>query len=389
MTNRALAFFWLVVVGTNVAAHYSMAGPWQGVVLLAGAAWVLAAFHREVLRLVFSGDWVLVLAVLGTPVLAMLVSDRAFERGDYTSQIGVVLAFVVASALAMRPSLERTLALAALCIVAVAASLDLYELFVENNLWSVAPGRSAGFYVNPNVSAEALVGYGLVFLTLRRGRLGLADFTAMALVVVGTFATFSRAGIVVGIVLLAAAAMLRAEPGRRLGMVAGVVAVGLAGLAFAAFVVTTLDLSEDAAVRLLSLEEAGGIGDYGEARGEATLAAIDLIALHPWLGSGVGAIADMAEGPHNMFLAMLVEYGVPGLVAYAVVIGRIIHAGVRRPRADAAPVLLLGAWLLAFSFTSHNLLGNAMTIPLLGFAVARAWRLRAQPREDRLRHVLA
>ncbi|HEX4885441.1 MAG TPA: O-antigen ligase family protein [Casimicrobiaceae bacterium] len=389
MTTRALAFFWLVVVGTNVAAYHSMALPWQGAILLAGAAWVLVAFHREVLRLVFAGDWVLALAVLGTPVLAMLVSDRAFERGDYTSQIGVVLAFVVASALAMRPSLDRTLAFAALAIVAVAASLDLYELFVENNRWSVAPGRSAGFYVNPNISAEALVGYGLVFLTFRRAALRLADFAAMALVVVGTVATFSRAGILAGVVLLAAAAMLRAAPGRRLRTAAGTVAVGAAGLAFAAFVVATLDLSEDATARILSLVEAWGIGDYGEARGEATLAAVDLIALHPWLGNGVGTIEDMPEGPHNMFLAMLVEYGIPGLVAYMALIGALFVAARQRPRAAAAPALMIGAWLLAFSFSSHNLLGNPMTIPLLGFAVARAWRLRSAARDHGLRHALA
>lgn len=33
----------------------------------------------------------------------MLLSDRSFERGVYTSQIIIVLVFVVASVLALRP----------------------------------------------------------------------------------------------------------------------------------------------------------------------------------------------------------------------------------------------------------------------------------------------
>lgn len=36
---------------------------------------------------------------------------------------------------------------------------------VENNLWSTAPGRSAGFYINPNISGGALIGYGLMFFS--------------------------------------------------------------------------------------------------------------------------------------------------------------------------------------------------------------------------------
>ncbi len=47
-----------------------------------------------------------------------------------------------------------------LCNCDIGVALNLYELFVQNNIWSVAPGRSAGFYINPNVSGEALVGYG-------------------------------------------------------------------------------------------------------------------------------------------------------------------------------------------------------------------------------------
>ena len=141
----------------------------------------------------------------------MLLSDRSFDRAIYTSHIFVLLVFVVASVLALQADLDRTLAVAAFVIVAVGAALNLYELFVQNNVWSIAPGRSAGFYGNPNLSSEALLGYGLIFLTARAGKLRIVDLILMALVVVGVFATFSRAGILASLVLLPAAALMRVQ----------------------------------------------------------------------------------------------------------------------------------------------------------------------------------
>ena len=92
------------------------------------------------------------------PIVLMLLSDRSFERGFYTSCLAAASVFVVASVLARRPDFERTTAWAAFAIVVFGTTLNLYELVVENNLWSNAPGRSAGFYVNPNISGEALLG---------------------------------------------------------------------------------------------------------------------------------------------------------------------------------------------------------------------------------------
>ena len=232
------------VMGLNI---YSQEAPYQAAVILAGTAYFVFVFQRELLRLVFFKDYLLVLSIFVLPLLLMLLSDRSFERNAYTSDIAVLLVFVVATVLALRTELNRTLAIAAFAIVAVGAALNLYELFLQNNVWSIAPGRSAGFYVNPNYSSQALLGYGLIFLTARVGKLRIVDLILMALVVVGVFATFSRAGILAGLVLLTAAALMRVQREQMLRVVVGAVVISLLAFAFASYVVRNMDLSKDAA----------------------------------------------------------------------------------------------------------------------------------------------
>jgi O-antigen ligase len=375
--NRLFAFVWLFIIGTNVAEYYSKTTAYQSAAILAGAAYFLLVFRNELLRLIFFKDYLLVLAILVVPILLMLSSDRSFERGVYTSQIVVALVFVVASVLALRAELNRSLAIAAFAIVTVAAALNLYELFVENNVWSIAPGRSAGFYVNPNISAEALVAYGLFFMLTRSAKFSVADLILMSLVVVGVFATFSRAGILAALVLLTAATLMRSQRKHIPRIVLGGVVISLLAFEFASYVFHNLDLSEDATVRIFSLIEAGGVGDYREDRGLTALDSFELAMENPLVGGGVGTVAEMPEGPHNMFLAMMVEYGIVGLIVYLVIIIRLILIARHADRSLSGTILGFVGWLIIFSFTSHNLLGNAATIPLMGFALARAYRIES------------
>ena len=141
-------------------------------------------------------------------------------------------------------------------------------------------------------------------------------------------------------------------------IVLGGVAISLLAFAFASYVVRNLDLSEDATVRISSLIEGGGVGDYGEDRGLTALASLELAMENPLFGAGVGTIYEMPEGPHNMFLAMMVEYGMVGLVVYLVVIIRLILIARRADRDLSGTILLFVAWLVIFGFASHNLLGN-------------------------------
>lgn len=375
--NRFFAFVWLLAIGSNSIQYYSQEAPYQTAVVLGGGAYFVFVFRRELLALVCFKDYLLVLSMIVLPLLLMLLSERSFERGVYTSAITVQLVFVVASVLALRPDLDQVRAWAAFSIVAIGMTLNLYELLVQNNVWSTAPGRSAGFYVNPNISSEALLGYGLAFLTARAVKLKIIDLITIILIVVGVFASFSRTGILGSLVLLTAAALMRVRHEYVMRIIAGAVVISLLAFGFVSYVVQNLDLSEDATKRISSLIEGGGVGDYEKDRGGAASAALDLIAEHPVFGAGVHSAIEMLEGPHNMFLAMMVDYGIGGLLIYLFVIFRLILIARRAGGNLSGAVWVYVGWIVIFSMASHNMLGNEATIPLMGFTLARTYRIQA------------
>jgi O-Antigen ligase len=387
--NRLFAIAWLVVIGSNGAQYYSQEAPYQGAIILAGTAYFLIVFCRKLLGLVFFKDYLLVVSIFALPLLLMLLSDRSFDRGAYTSQISVLLVFAVASVLAVQADFDLSLSIAGFVIVAVGAALNLYELLVANNTWSISPGRSGGFYVNPNLSSEALLGYGLICLTVRMGTLRIIHLILMALVVCGVFATFSRAGILASLLLLTAAALMRVRRESMMRILCALVVISVLTFWFASYVVANLDLSQDAAVRIDSLLHKGGVGDYAQDRGNATDNALDVIAEYPVLGAGVNTIYDMGEGPHNMFLAVMVDYGLFGLIVYLVLLIRLVMIARRANRDMSGLIWLFGVWLIFFSFTSHNLLGNLATIPLFGIALARAYRIQSTARRSELTDAFA
>jgi O-antigen ligase len=159
------------------------------------------------------------------------------------------------------------------------------------------------------------------------------------------------------------------------------IVMGAAGLAvvtagFAWYVLTNLDISRDAALRITSLVEGGGVGDYQVDRGLLVLEWLEVFFENPLFGSGVNTIFEAPNGPHNMFLAVAVDYGLIGLAVYLLIMIRLTLAALRGDRHAAAPILLYVGWLFLFSWASHNLLFNAPTIPLAAVAVARAYRIR-------------
>ena len=103
---------------------------------------------------------------------------------------------------------------------------------------------------------------------------------------------------------------------------------------------------------------------------------LELIREYPVFGAGFRAIYDeMSEGPHNMFVAMMVNYGIGGLIIYLVVIIRLVVTARCAGRDLSGTVWVYVGWLVIFSFASHNLLDDAATIPFMGFALARAFQI--------------
>jgi O-antigen ligase len=370
--QKVFAFLWLVILATNWAQYYSEDVPYQGIVVAAGALFFALTCWRQGLQLLMLKDYILVLLLFLGPIALMFLSERSFDRGAYTTQIAVAAVFLVTSILAFRNDFQATIAAAAFTIVLIAASLNFYELFVENNIWSASPGRSAGFYVNPNTSGEAVMGYGLVFLLYRFRQFSITDFILVCLMIVGVFATFSRTAILAFLVLVPAAMLIRSQSRYVMRVIAGIAAAGAVAAAFSLYVVQNLDLSVDASSRLFSLFERGGVGDFWYDRMPAIAFSMALFMDAPLTGAGVRTIYDMVEGPHNMYVAMMVDYGILGAIMYLVILARWAFIAYSGDHKLAVLLWFLVGWLFLFGFASHNLLGHAATIPLIGFATGRA-----------------
>jgi hypothetical protein len=373
--TRTFVFIWLAAIGTNFAGYYSDRLPLQTLAVLAGGGFVATLYNRQLLSILRFKDFLFAGWLLVMPIVYMLLSSASYDRGTYTSQFVVIIIFAVAAIFASRPGLDRPFILAVFATTCIASLLNVFEL-LAGNIWSVTPGRSAGFYINPNYSSEAVLGYGLLFLSSRVGKLKAADLVIVVLVVVGVFATFSRTGIITSVILLTTGIVMRAQARHIPRIVGGAILISILASSFIYYVFHNVALSGDATQRIESLVEGGGVGDYQRDRGLLVLEWMEVYWEHPIVGGGVGTIFEGTDGPHNMFIAMMVDYGAIGLIFYVALIVRLLVLSRRGESHLSRFLLLYAGWMVLFSFASHNLLGNAATIVLLAVAVGRAYRIQ-------------
>lgn len=367
MITKVLAFIWLVLIGTNMAEFYSQAHAYQGGLIVAGAMYFIVFLRRDLFRLIKNSDFVVMLFILIAPVILMGVSDRAFERGNYATMIAVVLVFVIAAILASKKEFNRVLVLSSFSIVAISTGLNLYELLIENNVWSTAPGRSAGFYINPTLSGEALLAFGLAFILLRSGKLLIFDYLLLLLVAAGILATFSRSAIVVGVVLFSIAILIRAGSKHIFRSLLVLSLALLSATYLTGYVISNINLSEDASNRIYSLIDNGGVGDYKEDRGNVAAASMLMALNEPVFGVGVGTVSQMDEGPHNIFVGVFVDYGAVGLAILIVLICRLAYIGFHLRSEKSRIVLAFVGWFVMCGFASHTLLGMTATMVWFGY----------------------
>lgn len=278
------------------------------------------------------------------------------------------------------------------------AALPLSVVFVSSRNWQVTCGlalcalvgsilidarypgtfsfldtRAAGFGVNPNsgaaLSAMLLIGV----LDWKRPSLSVATCFWCAVAFVGVFMTLSRSGILVlGIVGMLYVRLCV----RRNGL--GTLVV-LCGLAFS--IGGYALVAADAAKKILPMLEASGSRanlfsgqfDAMDTRDDSrVMLALDHLQMgmeRPVFGWGTGLSYVGEEGAHNMFLARWVENGIPGLVAYVLLIGMLYRVGSKYGSRECTTV---AAFVTALSFFSHNLLEDKALLLMMAITAGRA-----------------
>ena len=283
----------------------------------------------------------------------------------------------------MTDAATRTITRRAIAVsTVVTVAINVWEI-THPMTFSMALGRSASFYVNPNIAGAALVSGLLLALPIVPARL--REVFAL-LVGAGVFLTLSRGALLcfgLVLVVLLASRQLRVQ---RLSLLTG------GGLLLVASVVGTMMASGE--LSYLSggadrfVRQRLGIGSREEfsadvsasSRSNLAMHALDLFGERPLTGFGTGATVEWnePESTHNIYVRHLAEYGVlgallmPALLLLAWPRYRQHKSGIHRTAAQA-----FVAFVALWGVFSHNVADDAFV--LIGLALITALPGRDDP----------
>lgn len=309
--------------------------------------------------------WPWLLTALVPVVLYVMGQSDPWATESMKMRI-ITFSIVAGSALVLvAPDAKRMLRTAAMIALSITIPICFIEL-IFGSIFSVTEGRAAGLYGNANDAGAAILLCLLFVIDLRRptpGGLLLAAVAAAAVV-----STFSRSGILFAVGLFGLYAFLPRSGAARSGGAQRMLALAAIAV-FAAISIVwmsqNLDLSDEAAMRLNSILT-GNVAD-ASAQGRVRLAqqALDVARENFW-GHGLGFVERKDVEPHNTYLYLAIDYGIPGVLLYLTILfgalGSALRAGWRRG-ANAILVALLLIWS---SFFTHYVVNGAF------FAIAFA-----------------
>jgi len=241
--------------------------------------------------------------------------------------------------------------------------------------------RAAGFGVNPNIGAALSVLLLIGVLDWKRPRLSLWTCGWSLLALIGVTLTLSRSGVLVlGLVGMLYVRQCVQQNGARTVVV-------LCGLAFAVGGYSLIAV--DAAKNVLPMLNSNhtrtasfltgnmdAMDVLEDSRVSLVYEFVAMIEERPLLGWGTGLNYAVELGTHNMFLARWVENGLPGLVAYLLLIAMLYRIGRKHHSAECIAVAV---FLVAESFFSHNLLEDKALLLMMSLTAGRAILNAPQP----------
>lgn len=260
------------------------------------------------------------------------------------------------------------------CGLALVASVGSILVDTVNpGTFSMLEYRAAGFGVNPNMGA-AQSGLLLIgVLDWKQPRLTPISCLWVALAFAGVFMTLSRSGI---LMLGISCSMYLFLCVKRDGMKVIVLLTGLV-LCGGSYALTVADVAKNSTTLLdgsnsrvkMFTGEFDAMDSADDSRVELVGDYLDLIFKHPILGWGTGFNSGADLGSHNMFLALWVDNGIFGMLAYLMVIWSLFRIGRHHHSWECVAIAIN---FFVQSFFSHNLLEDKTLVLLMAIAVGRA-----------------
>lgn len=257
-------------------------------------------------------------------------------------------------------------------------------LFVPQGIAEAEPGRGAGLFMNPNVAASFIVMGTIAVLPFIPMR-----YRALILLaaVVGIAPTSSRSGYLYVSIAMIGAILLKLLNRAQAALIVIAVPLLVAGAAiYYDALMTASDVSrlDKIVMRLAWFEDPHEEDASVRARKAAAGRARDMFGERPLTGYGTGAtsVAGVVDAPHNMYVMLMAEHGIIGLLLYVSLIGIMYRRGQRLARTatsreahDVGKALVLyAAFISAYGLFSHNVLEEPFGIFVIAFLTAVAFR---------------
>ena len=259
-------------------------------------------------------------------------------------------------------------------IIVLAASIG-YDMLFPGALFT-SRDRAAGFAINPNLG-------GLLLAMMAASTLGYEATTRrrdnwiLAITGLGIFATLSRGGVLLYLLLLGfyLYATLFASKGGFKKSLMVLLSAGIL-LAFIKFMIplmmeqSGMFKEKNAQNRVNSLMGDRGLYSEDDGRLRAVHQSLRLINEAPFVGHGTGFTQTMTVGPHNMYLKQWVDNGLPGLLGYVFLLLSGFWLFYKRkffPGQAFLAVVLLGGLF------SHNILDLRAFLILFGTLLSASW----------------
>lgn len=296
-----------------------------------------------------------------TAIGYLLAGGTSQATACLLDRIYSILALGACLAVFVVPGMRRVVQWAVAASVVWGTAVNIYEAF-HPLTFSIVIGRSAGLYVNPNISAIALLIGMLVSISIlpekaRGAFLGVAGL--------GIFLTLSRAAEVLFMIAVAGLLWSRILSWRQ--------AVAAFGLLFALIAVAGVAvvsgwwdpiqsgvLNTNTFDRILLMSSDASASQRAEVAQKAWL----WVQQSPLLGHGLGttSVWDADVAPHNIYLILMVDQGV---FAMAIYLG-LVWVTVPRTREG----WVLAVVLILLGFFSHNLLEDRSFLLCLSLMAA-------------------
>lgn len=265
---------------------------------------------------------------------------------------------------------------AVLVTVVLALILNLYEVFAPAT-FSDSPGRSAGLYINPNNAGICIVAGAIVALPVVRREW--REWLMLA-AGIGVLVTVSRAAVLVWMVGFGMTAVLLRFSVTRLLIGLAILTVGavLSANIFESPILEVLGNDADFEQRF-EFFSSGGFEDGSSRERELMLVTgWQQFLQRPFLGWGIGSTYEQVgnvlgreTGVHNMYLNLMVEYGIVGIAIVPAMAALMIWnaVGIERRVGFALAVVFL-----IWSLFDHNVLEAPPKLLIFALQAAAAAR---------------